>query len=515
MRNLAVTRLMRSTGQAAERQVSEVVGGPARAHVVVMLACVLALNTADQATVGAAGSEIERGLGIGNTELGILAAVTPIMGALGAFGAGALVDRRRRTRLLSVAIAVWSAAMLVSGFAVSYEMLLLTRLALGLIVATAGPAVASLTGDYFPAAERGRIYGFILAGELLGAAVGFLISGEIAGVASWRWSFGVLAAPGFALAVWIWRSLPEPARGGQSRLSVGATEVVSAEQVAGMADEGGERDVGDRAPTPPDDLAEREVERQGVRPRAHLVLRSDPARLSARQAIRYVLSVPSNVLLIIASALGYFFLQGLQTFAVIFLQRRYGVAHGVATLLLAVIVIVAIAGAIVAGRLADGLIARGYISARVTVAAGSFVVAALVFAPAFAIDSLGIALIFYLVGALAVAAPNPPLDAARLDIMPSALWGRAEGVRTVLRDLTQGAAPFVFGLVSDQLAARAAGAGATGFGAQSSGRGLQETFLIMLVPLLIGGLLLLRVIRTYPRDVATALASEEASRGAR
>ncbi|MGI8681657.1 MAG: hypothetical protein ACR2JO_05925 [Mycobacteriales bacterium] len=44
-------------------------------------------------------------------------------------------------------------------------MLLITPFALGALVATAGSVVASLTGDLFPAVERGRIYGFIASGN--------------------------------------------------------------------------------------------------------------------------------------------------------------------------------------------------------------------------------------------------------------------------------------------------------------------------------------------------------------
>lgn len=36
----------------------------------------------------------------------------------------------------------------------------------------------------------------------------------------------------------------------------------------------------------------------------------------------------------------------------------------------------------------------------------------------------------------------------RLDIIPPLLWGRAEGVRTVLRSLGEAAAPTAFGFVS-------------------------------------------------------------------
>ena len=77
----------------------------------------------------------------------------------------------------------------------------------------------------------------------------------------------------------------------------------------------------------------------------------------------------------------------------------------------------------------------------------------------------------YLVAAaFFLGAQNPPLDAARLDIMPPLLWGRAEAVRTLLRSLAMALAPLLFGAVSDYV-----------FGGGRSG--LQWTFVVMLVPL--------------------------------
>jgi hypothetical protein len=83
------------------------------------------------------------------------------------------------------------------------------------------------------------------------------------------------------------------------------------------------------------------------------------------------------------------------------------------------------------------------------------------------------------------------------------LWGRAESVRSVFRGGLEAAAPVTFGLVADRL-----------FGGRSDG-GLRDTFLLMLVPLLISGLILLLATRTYPRDVATADATEQALRSHR
>ena len=72
--------------------------------------------------------------------------------------------------ILCVSIVLWSVASLFSAFAGSYGTLLLTRLLLGAVAATAGPAIASLTGDYFPARERGQIYAYIIIPEVDGAS---------------------------------------------------------------------------------------------------------------------------------------------------------------------------------------------------------------------------------------------------------------------------------------------------------------------------------------------------------
>ena len=121
------------------------------------------------------------------------------------------------------------------------------------------------------------------------------------------------------------------------------------------------------------------------------------------------------------------------------------------------------------------------------------------------------ALPLLILGAFLLGAPNPPLDAARLDIIHQRPWGRAEGVRIVLRSVRESAAPLLFGHVSQY-----------GFAGGSSARrweragqvgnptGLEYTFLIFLVPLIVAGPLPLAALRAYPRDVATAIASVRA-----
>jgi predicted MFS family arabinose efflux permease len=60
------------------------------------------------------------------------------MGAVFVVPVGLPVDRIKRMPLLSISIILWSIASLASAFADSYSTLLLSRLALGAVTATAG-----------------------------------------------------------------------------------------------------------------------------------------------------------------------------------------------------------------------------------------------------------------------------------------------------------------------------------------------------------------------------------------
>jgi len=482
------------------------VGGTARLRVIILMASVLALDSADKATIGATAAQLEQALHIGNTQIGLLVTVSTGIGAIATLPIGALTDRINRVHLLTGAIVVWSAAMLLSGASESYSMLLITRLALGAVIATAAPVVASLTGDLFPAAERGRIYGFILTGELIGTGIGFLVSGDIAAVLSWRYAFWILAVPGFILALAIRRLLPELARGGQSRLQPGAAEIVTAEHPEPNGQEKNREE-------PDLDQVALEVQEQGITPHEHLVLHEDPGSRSLWWALRYVLSIRTNVVLIVSSALGYFFYSGLQTFAVVFLQDRFGIGQGLASTLLVVLGAGAIVGVLATGRLGDALLKRHHLAARPIIAGISFLVAAVLFLPALLTTSLLVAAPLLFLAAAGLGGANPPLDAARLDLIHSQLWGRAESVRTVLRSTVVAIAPLVFGYVSTQFGAHTSGLGNPTGNAGPRGIGLDHAFLIMLIPLIASALLLLLwARRTYPRDVATATTSQNATR---
>ncbi|HEY1777040.1 MAG TPA: MFS transporter, partial [Solirubrobacteraceae bacterium] len=408
-------------------RVVDAVGGAARARVITLFACVLALSSADTSTIGAVAPQLEKGLHIGNFDIALLSSVTLVIGAIFVIPFGMLVDRSKRVPMLAVTVVLWSGASMVSAFAGGFSSLLLTRLVMGAVTASAGPAIASLTGDYFPSRERGRIYGYILAGEAAGTAIGFTVSGLVAAI-SWRLAFALLAIPGLFLARALWRTLPEPHRGGQSRLAPGVVDLHQAHT-------GEEWFAGEDEADETDELAYQAVRERGIEADPRYVLREDPQTMGLIAAVRYIVAIPTNALLIASSALGYFFFSGLLTFMVVFMKGHYRIGQAEVTLVLLLLVVASVIGTLVSGRVTDAMVRAGRVEARVWVPAGCYLAAAVLFIPGIVGTHLTPALWFDMAGAALLAAANPPLDAARLDIVPSSLWGRAESARTLARSV--------------------------------------------------------------------------------
>src|SRR5947199_1514022 len=339
--------------RAGFRALTNAVGGQERTRVVLLLASVLALSSADASTVGASATALRSGLHITNTDVGLLVSVTSLVGAVASIPFGILADRVRRTWALGATIVLWGAAMVWSATVPDFGSLLLARVFLGAVTAAAGPMVASLVGDYFPSAERGRIYGYILAGELVGAGIGFAVTGDIAAL-SWRAAFVILALPAFALA-WLVFQLPEPERGGRSPL----LSPTSQPPVADPGEAGGDQTTD----------AQRLAREHGLEPDPELVLTQDPRRMGLLAAARYVLSIKTNVAIVLASAGGYYFLSGVQTFGVEFVTKQYGIAQALSTLVLLVVGAAGVLGVLAGGALGDFLLTRGYLHGRILVIA--------------------------------------------------------------------------------------------------------------------------------------------------
>src|SRR5262249_17792484 len=162
-----------------------------------------------------------------------------------------------------------------------------------------------------------------------------------------RAAFVVLALPAFVLA-WLVARLPEPARGGSDAL-VPEGESSPAEE-------------------PHDGTAAQQLARErGIEPDPELVLSRDPGKMGLLAATRDVLRIRTNVVLILSSACGYYFLAGVQTFGVEFTTHQYSIDQALANVLLLVVGAGAIAGVLVGGALGDLLLRRRYLNGRIIV----------------------------------------------------------------------------------------------------------------------------------------------------
>jgi predicted MFS family arabinose efflux permease len=362
------------------------------------VAAALAVDYGDRSVVGAVGPQLKAQFHLGNTGLGVVASAFAVVGAIATIPAGQLVDRWRRVRLLTIGLALWSAAMTVGGAAVTLPMFIGARVVLGALVAVARPAGASLVGDLYPPAERNRALSVIDAGELVGTGLGVVVAALVGAFLSWRGVFFVVAAAGAGLALFS-RRVEEPERR-----------------------EGGRRE-------------------------------------SLLEAFRIVLATRTVVIVIVASCVGYFFFAGVRTFAVTFTVKHYGVSQSVADLLLLLLGLGAAAGLVVGGRVGDRLTESGRSGARLTVAAGEFAAAAGLFALALFVQPLALAMPLYVAGSATLTAASPMLDAIRLDVVAPDLWGRAESVRTTTQIAFEAVAPLGFGLVADAFGGSGGGRG--------------------------------------------------------
>lgn len=145
-------------------------------------------------------------------QLGFLAPAFVVVYMLAAPAFGYWGDRRSRTRLIAIGVALWSLATVWSGLARSYGALLASRAAVGIGEAAYVTISPALLADYYPPARRGRIFAIFYMATPVGAALGYVIGGLVSQAWGWRAAFFVAGIPGLLLALGVLR-VPDPPRG--------------------------------------------------------------------------------------------------------------------------------------------------------------------------------------------------------------------------------------------------------------------------------------------------------------
>jgi ABC-type branched-subunit amino acid transport system ATPase component/predicted MFS family arabinose efflux permease len=179
--------------------------------------------------------EIQDSLGVDDAVIAAIGSAFGILFLAGSIPVSTLADRHPRTLVATVAIAIWSIVIFLTGFVQNAFQLFLARMGGGLGQSYQLPVNGPLLIDTYPIEARGRIFAAYFSMEVTGRALAPLIAGGIAGAfagdESWRWVFWILGIAGIPVAILTAR-LHEPRRGRNEMEAVfGEALAVSGDEV--------------------------------------------------------------------------------------------------------------------------------------------------------------------------------------------------------------------------------------------------------------------------------------------
>ncbi|MEP2380046.1 MFS transporter [Parasphingorhabdus sp.] len=203
---------------------------------VVMLSLAYIFSFVDRYILGLLIEPIKAEFDLSDRQIGwLLSAFTLVYGFVGIF-MGWMIDRGKRIWIVSIGVALWSAATVATGMAKNFGQLFAARMGVGVGEATLSPATFSMIGDSFPTEKRGKPIAFYSSALPIGAGIASLLSAAIiawtasSGTQSlpffgelepWRFTLILVGLPGIVFAVFF-LCMKEPAR----RPATASSEVI-------------------------------------------------------------------------------------------------------------------------------------------------------------------------------------------------------------------------------------------------------------------------------------------------
>ncbi|MHB8106963.1 MAG: MFS transporter [Candidatus Cryosericum sp.] len=191
----------------------------------VVLSLLTLLHQTDRLIVGPLTSSIMTSFHINEAQMGAALSGALVTGGLLFPLWGYLFDRFSRTRLLSIAAAIWGATTWCSAIAPTYGWFVATRAATGIDDASV-PGVYSLLADTFEPRARGKVYAVLKVSVPVGYVVGAALATFLAPRIGWRWVFVVTGAMGMVVAVLVALFVREAPRGATEPELAGASGVL-------------------------------------------------------------------------------------------------------------------------------------------------------------------------------------------------------------------------------------------------------------------------------------------------
>lgn len=200
--------------QGTETTTQSAVSLPVLVHATVLLGCVNLFHALDRAALSVLIEPIKADLELSDTQLGVLTGFAfSLTYALFGIPLARLADTRNRVKLLSICLAVWSAATALAGLAQSFIQLALTRVMVGIGEAGGGPSSVSMLGDFYAPENRSRGMSWYQLGGAAGGTLGLALVGVLADYYGWRVALFALGLPGLFLSIVLVITLREPLRG--------------------------------------------------------------------------------------------------------------------------------------------------------------------------------------------------------------------------------------------------------------------------------------------------------------
>ncbi len=197
----------------------------------VVLFLINTMNFFDRQILAAVTEPIRKEWLLSDTAMGWLGTAFLIVYAVFGLPLGRLADKGKRTKVLSLSIAVWSVFTAASGMSWNYWSLFVARMGVGIGEAGCSPAANSLIGDLYPASKRARAISIFMLGLPVGIFCSNLLSGMLAKNYGWKLPFFIATVPGLLLAI-LALKIGEPERGGaedfKTEITSTTTSTVSA-----------------------------------------------------------------------------------------------------------------------------------------------------------------------------------------------------------------------------------------------------------------------------------------------
>lgn len=168
--------------------------------IVGMLWIVAFLNYLDRILITSMRDPIVADFSLTDAQFGLLTAVFLwSYGIFSPFG-GYIADRYSRKKVIVFSVFVWSLVTLWTGYASSFNEMLLTRFLMGISEACYIPAALALITDYHKGRTRSLATGLHMSGLYAGLALGGL-GGYIATIWGWRFGFHAFGAFGIVYSI--------------------------------------------------------------------------------------------------------------------------------------------------------------------------------------------------------------------------------------------------------------------------------------------------------------------------